>query len=145
MIPFLIAAKNRGCEIQVGIDMLFEQIPAYLEFFGFPSTTPEHPVWSFWHLSVRLEMDALLHYPTALCPLCPKADVCGATRDVRFVPIADIRCQLMPSGVTERRRRSLRVSTRGTVRPMANHCIWSSMFENAALSLRAFLISSQLT
>jgi shikimate dehydrogenase len=22
--------------------MLFEQIPAYLEFFGFPSTTPEH-------------------------------------------------------------------------------------------------------
>jgi shikimate dehydrogenase len=21
--------------------MLFEQIPAYLEFFGFPSTTPE--------------------------------------------------------------------------------------------------------
>ena len=41
MIPFLIAAKNRGCEIQVGIDMLFEQIPAYLEFFGFPSTTPE--------------------------------------------------------------------------------------------------------
>jgi shikimate dehydrogenase len=22
--------------------MLFEQIPAYLEFFGLPSTTPEH-------------------------------------------------------------------------------------------------------
>jgi shikimate dehydrogenase len=22
--------------------MLFEQIPAYLEFFGFPATTPEH-------------------------------------------------------------------------------------------------------
>ncbi|MGB9271815.1 MAG: hypothetical protein WCB74_21740 [Pseudolabrys sp.] len=41
MTPFLIAAKNRGCEIQVGIDMLFEQIPAYLEFFCFPSTTPE--------------------------------------------------------------------------------------------------------
>jgi shikimate dehydrogenase len=41
MTPFLIAAKNRGCEIQVGIDMLFEQIPAYLEFFGFPTTTPE--------------------------------------------------------------------------------------------------------
>jgi shikimate dehydrogenase len=28
--------------VQVGSDMLFEQIPAYLEFFGFPSTTPEH-------------------------------------------------------------------------------------------------------
>jgi hypothetical protein len=26
-----------------------------------------------------------------------------------------------------------------------NHCIWSSMSENAALSLSAFLISSQLT
>jgi shikimate dehydrogenase len=27
--------------VQVGIDMLFEQIPAYLEFFGFPTATPE--------------------------------------------------------------------------------------------------------
>jgi shikimate dehydrogenase len=25
----------------VGTDMLFEQIPAYLEFFGFGTTTPE--------------------------------------------------------------------------------------------------------
>jgi shikimate dehydrogenase len=39
--PFLAAARARGCEIQVGTDMLFEQIPAYLEFFGFPTTTPE--------------------------------------------------------------------------------------------------------
>ena len=39
--PFLAAAKERGCEIQVGTDMLFEQIPAYLEFFGFPTTTPD--------------------------------------------------------------------------------------------------------
>lgn len=39
--PFLAAARARGCEIQVGKDMLFEQIPAYLEFFGFPSTTAE--------------------------------------------------------------------------------------------------------
>ena len=38
---FLAAASARGCEIQVGTDMLFEQIPAYLEFFGLPSTTPE--------------------------------------------------------------------------------------------------------
>ena len=37
---FLAAAQARGCETQVGIDMLFEQIPAYLEFFGFPSATP---------------------------------------------------------------------------------------------------------
>jgi shikimate dehydrogenase len=37
---FLAAARARGCATQVGIDMLFEQIPAYLEFFGFPSASP---------------------------------------------------------------------------------------------------------
>jgi shikimate dehydrogenase len=42
MTPLLIAAQARGCRVQVGADMLFEQIPAYLEFFGFPGTTPEH-------------------------------------------------------------------------------------------------------
>ena len=40
--PFLRAARERGCDTQVGTDMLFEQIPAYLEFFGFPTTTPEN-------------------------------------------------------------------------------------------------------
>ncbi len=39
--PFLQAAQARGCAVQVGTDMLFEQIPAYLEFFGLPSTTAE--------------------------------------------------------------------------------------------------------
>jgi shikimate dehydrogenase len=39
--PFLAAARDRGCAFQVGTDMLFEQIPAYLEFFGCPSTTAE--------------------------------------------------------------------------------------------------------
>ena len=39
--PFLRAAQERGCETQVGTDMLFEQIPAYLEFFGFGTTTPD--------------------------------------------------------------------------------------------------------
>jgi shikimate dehydrogenase len=39
--PFLRAALERGCEVQVGTDMLFEQIPAYLEFFGFGSTTAD--------------------------------------------------------------------------------------------------------
>jgi shikimate dehydrogenase len=38
---FLAAAIARGCKVQVGSDMLFEQIPAYLEYFGLPSTTPE--------------------------------------------------------------------------------------------------------
>lgn len=42
MTAFLRAAQARGCRFQVGTDMLFEQIPAYLEFFGFPTTTPEH-------------------------------------------------------------------------------------------------------
>ena len=39
--PFLAAAQARGCAIQVGTDMLFEQIPAYLEFFGFRTATPD--------------------------------------------------------------------------------------------------------
>ena len=41
MTAFLSAAAARGCRVQIGSDMLFEQIPAYLEFFGMPSTTPE--------------------------------------------------------------------------------------------------------
>ena len=40
--PFLAAARARGCAYQIGTDMLFEQIPAYLEFFGFrPGTADE--------------------------------------------------------------------------------------------------------
>jgi hypothetical protein len=39
--PFLQAAQDKGCPIQVGSDMLYEMIPAYLEFFGFGSATPE--------------------------------------------------------------------------------------------------------
>ena len=41
MTPLLRAAKAKGCVVQVGTDMLFEQIPAYLEFFGFGTTTPD--------------------------------------------------------------------------------------------------------
>jgi shikimate dehydrogenase len=39
--PLLRAAKAKGCTVQVGTDMLFEMIPAYLEFFGFGTSTPE--------------------------------------------------------------------------------------------------------
>jgi shikimate dehydrogenase len=39
---FLAAAQARGCRTQIGTDMLYEQIPAYLEYFDFPSTTAEH-------------------------------------------------------------------------------------------------------
>jgi shikimate dehydrogenase len=39
--PLLAAARERGCRIQVGTDMLFEMIPAYLEYFGFGSATPD--------------------------------------------------------------------------------------------------------
>jgi shikimate dehydrogenase len=38
MTALLLAARARGCRVQVGTDMLFEMIPAYLEFFGFPTT-----------------------------------------------------------------------------------------------------------
>ena len=39
--PLLEAARAKGCAVQVGTDMLFEMIPAYLEFFGFGSATAD--------------------------------------------------------------------------------------------------------
>lgn len=41
MTPLLQAAQARGCTVQIGTDMLFEQIPAYLEFFGLPTASAE--------------------------------------------------------------------------------------------------------
>ena len=41
MTAFLQAANKRGCKVQIGSDMLFEQIPVYLEYFGFESTTAD--------------------------------------------------------------------------------------------------------
>lgn len=38
--PFLRSALAKGCEVQVGTDMLYEMIPAYLEFFGFGGSSP---------------------------------------------------------------------------------------------------------
>ncbi len=38
--PLLQAALARGCQIQVGTDMLFAQIPSYLAYFGLPVATP---------------------------------------------------------------------------------------------------------
>ena len=39
--PLLRAARARGCGTQPGTDMLFEQIPLYLEFFGFGAVTSD--------------------------------------------------------------------------------------------------------
>ncbi|RZL63323.1 MAG: shikimate dehydrogenase [Variovorax sp.] len=39
--PLLQAARDKGCAVQVGTDMLFEMIPAYLEFFGFGTATAD--------------------------------------------------------------------------------------------------------
>src|SRR5580698_9935367 len=39
--PLLRAAMEKGCTVQVGTDMLFEMIPAYLEFFGFGTATAD--------------------------------------------------------------------------------------------------------
>jgi len=39
--PLLAAAQAKGCRTQVGTDMLFEMIPAYLEFFGFGTASPD--------------------------------------------------------------------------------------------------------
>ena len=41
MTAFLLAAQHQGCQVQKGSDMLFEQIPAYLEYFGLKTTTAE--------------------------------------------------------------------------------------------------------
>jgi shikimate dehydrogenase len=41
LTPLLKAAARRGCDYLVGTDMLFEQIPAYLEFFGYGTATPD--------------------------------------------------------------------------------------------------------
>ena len=40
--PFVLAAQERGCMTQIGTDMLFEQIPAYLEFLRLPTTSAEN-------------------------------------------------------------------------------------------------------
>jgi shikimate dehydrogenase len=39
--PLLAAARARGCRYLVGTDMLYEMIPAYLEYFGFGTTTAD--------------------------------------------------------------------------------------------------------
>src|SRR5208283_4725000 len=39
--PLLKCAREIGCRYSVGTDMLFEMIPAYLEFFGFGTSTPD--------------------------------------------------------------------------------------------------------
>ena len=41
MTPLLQIAKERGCPYVIGTAMLFEMIPAYLEFFGFGTATPD--------------------------------------------------------------------------------------------------------
>ncbi len=41
MTPLLQAAVARGLSVQTGLDMLYEQIPAYLAFFGLPVATAE--------------------------------------------------------------------------------------------------------
>lgn len=41
LTPFLVSARDRGCDIQVGRDMLLEMVPAYLAFFGYGGATAE--------------------------------------------------------------------------------------------------------
>ncbi len=41
MTPLLQIARERGCPYVIGTAMLFEMIPAYLEFFGFGTATPD--------------------------------------------------------------------------------------------------------
>lgn len=41
LTPFLVSARERGCRIQAGRDMLLEMVPAYLAFFGYEGATAE--------------------------------------------------------------------------------------------------------
>ena len=41
LTPLLELAAQRGCRYLIGTDMLFEQIPAYLEFFGYGTARPD--------------------------------------------------------------------------------------------------------
>lgn len=41
MTAFIYASQSRRCQVYEGSAMLFEQIPADLEFFGLLSTTPD--------------------------------------------------------------------------------------------------------
>jgi shikimate dehydrogenase len=41
MTPLLKIAASRGCPYQPGLDMLYEQIPLYLEFFGHGRPSPD--------------------------------------------------------------------------------------------------------
>ena len=50
--PLLRAAMEKGCTVQVGTDMLFEMIPAYLEFFGFGTSTPGGTAPEWQHLQI---------------------------------------------------------------------------------------------
>jgi hypothetical protein len=54
-------AASEGCPIQVGTDMLFEQIPAYLKFFGFGSATPDD-------VRRRADRDLALIWGSGRCP-----------------------------------------------------------------------------
>jgi shikimate dehydrogenase len=41
LTPLLELAVQRGYQYLIGTDMLFEQIPAYLEFFGYGTAAPD--------------------------------------------------------------------------------------------------------
>jgi shikimate dehydrogenase len=73
--PFLQAAKDKGCKIQVGSDMLFEMIPACLEFFA--SAVP-HPTTS---ANSRAPGAPLLS-PALTVPRLRPAGVGASPRDV---------------------------------------------------------------
>jgi shikimate dehydrogenase len=44
--PMLAAARQRGCRIVLGREMLQEQMPLYLEFFGLPPAPAEAPPYA---------------------------------------------------------------------------------------------------
>ncbi len=70
-MPLLRAALDKGCAVQVGTDMLFEMIPAYLEFFGYGTASAD-----------ELRAVAKIQYA-----LAHQGSFASHRHDARFVPI----------------------------------------------------------
>jgi shikimate dehydrogenase len=120
--PFLKAAMDKGCRVQVGTDMLFEQIPACLEFFGFGTTTPE-----------ALRATAQIKNVQRLLPAHFR--VHAGRREASGSAPRSCRRELMPSLANTLRR------CHSTVRGLRNSWVLISEFDSPSRASRAICTS----
>ena len=99
------AQRARHTRPGFGLDRVVDRSPIHFRSSGLPSALCSRAFFEAQSCQWR-------HFELlAACPLYPKADLCSATRDVRFVPIADIATHnsWSPHGAAN--------SVGGTVRP----------------------------